>query len=132
MVHHHNPPPINRIRAKAMRKDSTRAENMLWQSIRGGKLEGFTFRRQVPLHNYIVDFICFDARVIIEVDGAQHAQSADDVRRDAFFQGEGFVTLRFWNDEIERNLDFVCLSVLECLRQRVSAGRDPSLAISNT
>ena len=115
-----------------MRKDATRAENMLWQSIRGGKLEGFKFRRQVPMHNYIVDFICFDARVIIEVDGAQHAENAADIRRDAYFQGEGFVTLRFWNEEIETNLDFVCLCVLDCLRQRQSVGRDPSLAISNT
>lgn len=132
MAHHHQPPAINRIRAKTMRKTSTLAENMLWQAIRGGKLEGFKFRRQVPLHNYILDFICFDAKLIIEVDGAQHAESDADSKRDAFFRGEGFVTLRFWNDEIEKNLDFVCLCVLDCLRGRMSVERDPSLAISNT
>lgn len=132
MAHHHTPPDINRARAKAMRKDSTRAENMLWQVLRGGKLEGFKFRRQVPIHNYILDFVCFDAKVIIEVDGAQHAESNGDARRDAYFRGEGFVTLRFWNEDIERNLDFVCLSILDCLRGRLSARQDPSLAISNT
>ncbi len=132
MSHHHEPPPINRMRARAMRKDQTRAEAMLWQALRGGQLEGFKFRRQVPLHNYIIDFVCFDAKVIIEVDGAQHADSDGDVRRDAYFRSVGFETLRFWNDEIEKNLDFVCLSVLDCLRGRVSVGRDPSLAISNT
>ncbi|QCI97637.1 endonuclease domain-containing protein [Agrobacterium larrymoorei] len=132
MPHNHEPPPINRTRARAMRKDSTRAENLLWQVLRGGKLEGFKFRRQVPMHNYVLDFVCFDAKVIIEVDGAQHADSDADARRDAYFRGEGFVTLRFWNDEIERNLDFVCLCVLDYLRGRQSVGRDPSLAISNT
>ena len=132
MAHHYKPPPINRARAKTMRRDSTRAENMLWQVLRGGKLEGFKFRRQVPMHNYILDFVCFDAKVIIEVDGAQHADSNADARRDAYFRSEGFVTLRFWNDEIERNLDFVCLCVLDYLRGRQRAGRDPSLAISNT
>jgi very-short-patch-repair endonuclease len=112
MAHHHQPPPVNRLRARTMRKDSTLAENMLWQVIRGGKLEGLKFRRQVPMHNCILDFICFDARLIVEVDGSQHALSDADRQRDAFFREQGFTTLRFWNDEIERNLDFVCLSIL--------------------
>ena len=64
------------------------------------------------MHNCILDFVCFDARLIVEVDGSQHALSDADRQRDAFFREQGFMTLRFWNDEIERNLDFVCLSIL--------------------
>ena len=113
-----------------MRQDATRAENMLWQAIRGGKLEGFKFRRQVPLHNFIVDFVCFDAKLIVEVDGAQHAESSADEKRDALLAENGFRTLRFWNDEIERNLDFVCLAILTDLQRREVA--DPSPRKSTT
>ncbi|RUM02709.1 endonuclease domain-containing protein [Rhizobium chutanense] len=112
------PPPINRSRAKAMRKDSTRAENMLWQVIRDRKLEGFKFRRQVPLGRYILDFVCFETKIIIEVDGWQHADSAADHVRDDHFRAEGFRILRFWNDEVENSLDFVCASILTHLRNR--------------
>ena len=84
------------------------------------------------MYNYIIDFVCFDAKVIMEVNGTQHAESDADIRRDAYFRGEGFVTMRLWNDEIERNLDFVCLSVLDCLRRCSRVARNPSLAISNT
>ncbi|KGD85830.1 DUF559 domain-containing protein [Rhizobium sp. YS-1r] len=108
----HEPPPINRRRARDMRMDSTRAENMLWQAIRDRKLEGFKFRRQVPLRSYILDFVCFEARLIIEVDGAQHAESKSDEVRDAFFQSQGFRVLRFWNDDVVKNLDGTVLTIL--------------------
>ncbi|MCC2609016.1 endonuclease domain-containing protein [Neorhizobium petrolearium] len=108
----HEPPPINRRRARDMRMDSTRAENMLWQAIRDRKLEGFKFRRQVPLRSYILDFVCFEARLIIEVDGAQHAESKSDEVRDAFFQSQGFRVLRFWSDDVVKNLDGTVLTIL--------------------
>jgi very-short-patch-repair endonuclease len=113
-----------------MRKDATVAENMLWQVIRGGKLEGFKFRRQVPLHNYIIDFVCFEAKLMIEVDGSQHAESETDERRDVFFRQSGFRILRFWNEEIERNLDFVCRSILSQLQSREVADPSPEKSMT--
>ena len=98
-----------------MRANATRAENILWQALRGRKLEGFKFKRQVPLDGYILDYVCFDARLIIEVDGGQHSGSTTDKERDDHFAGQGFETLRFWNDEVERNLDEVCGHILHRL-----------------
>ena len=78
-------PPKHRRFARAMRADATKAENLLWQALRAKQLEGLKFRRQVPLDGYILDFVCFEASLIVEVDGGQHSQSADDaVRRQAF------------------------------------------------
>ncbi|WP_338012941.1 DUF559 domain-containing protein [Pararhizobium polonicum] len=62
------------------------------------------------------DFVCFDARLIVEVDGFQHAENGRDLARDAFFRGEGFRILRFWNEEVVKNLDGVCLAILAELR----------------
>jgi very-short-patch-repair endonuclease len=84
--------------------------------LRNRQLEGFKFKRQVPLDGYILDFVCFDAQVIVEVDGFQHADNARDLARDAFFRGQGFRILRFWNEEVAKNLDGVCLAILAELR----------------
>lgn len=66
---------------------------------------GLKFKRQVPIDGYIVDFVCFEARLIIDVDGGRHSENAGDAARDALFEVQWFRTLRFWNDEVERNLD---------------------------
>ncbi|WP_127521235.1 DUF559 domain-containing protein [Mesorhizobium sp. Z1-4] len=105
-------PPTHRRFAREMRADSTKAENLLWQALRNKQLEGLKFKRQVPMDGYIVDFVCFDARLIVEVDGSQHAESQRDAARDSHFAAQGFRTLRFWNDEVERNLDSVCRTIL--------------------
>lgn len=102
--------------AKAMRSDATRAENMLWQAVRRSQLEGFKFKRQVPIDGYILDFVCFEARLIVEVDGAQHAESTRDARRDAYFSQQGFRTVRVWNHEVTTNLEGVCLTILTELK----------------
>ena len=109
-------PGQHRHFAKTMRTDATLAENLLWQVLRNRQLEGFKFKRQVPLEGYILDFVCFEARLIVEVDGFQHAESGRDLARDAFFHGQGFRILRFWNEEIVRNLDGACLTILSELR----------------
>ncbi|QND54271.1 endonuclease domain-containing protein [Phyllobacterium sp. 628] len=98
--------------AREMRKEATLAENMLWQAIRNKRLNGLKFRRQVPFDRYIIDFICFEARLIIELDGAQHSGSQSDLKRDAHFETKGFKTLRFWNNEILNNLDGICSHIL--------------------
>jgi very-short-patch-repair endonuclease len=110
-------PPKHRDYARAMRKDATRAENMLWQALRGKQLEGLKFRRQVPLDGYIVDFICMQARLVIEVDGGQHSESIRDEVRDAHFSNAGFAVLRFWNHEVERNLEGVCQHILHVTKK---------------
>lgn len=102
-----------------MRANSTMAENILWQALRNRQLEGFKFKRQVPLDGYILDFVCFDARLIIEVDGGQHAGRTADIRRDAYFRSEGFRILRFWNDDVTRNIDGTCLAILSELKVSV-------------
>jgi len=85
----HQPPALHRQRARQMRMDSTRPEAKLWDALRGRQLEGFKFRRQVPLKGYILDFVCFERKLIVEVDGWQHADSPHDRRRRALAQGSG-------------------------------------------
>ncbi len=89
---------------------------MLWQALRRSQLEGFRFKRQVPINGYILDFVCFEARLIVEVDGAQHAESIGDLARDAHFSKQGFRTMRVWNHEVTTNLEGVCLTILAELK----------------
>ena len=91
---------------------------MLWQQLRNRQMMTAKFRRQVPLKGYILDFVCFEAKLIVEVDGSQHAESARDQLRDAVFRVDGFRVMRFWNEEIEAGLDFVCRSIQAALRDR--------------
>lgn len=102
--------------ARAMRLDATDAERRLWQALKAKQLAGFKFHRQVPVDGYILDFVCFEARVIVEVDGSQHAESTADIRRDAHFRAHGFRIIRLWNDEVLRNLDAACLAILAELK----------------
>jgi very-short-patch-repair endonuclease len=101
-----------------MRADATKAENLLWQALRNRRLEGLKFRRQVPVGGFIADFICFEARLIVEVDGGQHFESAHDAVRERMLAERGLKTLRFWNDEVEKNLDGVCLTILKEAKAR--------------
>ncbi|MFN3505896.1 MAG: endonuclease domain-containing protein [Allorhizobium sp.] len=112
----HEPKPLARARARQMRADPTTPEAMLWRALRDRQLAGAKFRRQVPLRGYILDFVCFEARLIVEVDGGQHGDSLHDLNRDALFRAEGFRILRFWNDEILQHLDDVCRHILSELR----------------
>ena len=112
-------PPSHRSFARAMRADATKAENILWQALRNKQLEGLKFKRQVPLDGYILDFVCFDARLIVEVDGGQHNQSIADAKRDRHFELRGFKIVRFWNNEVERNIDGTCLDILAEARTRL-------------
>jgi very-short-patch-repair endonuclease len=88
-------------RAKALRQQMTDAERCLWQQLRAHRFMGLKFKRQKPLGHYIVDFMCFEAGLVVELDGGQHAeQVAYDQRRDAWLQEQGFTVLRFWNHEV--------------------------------
>lgn len=116
--------------AKTMRAVPTDSEHRLWQHLRAGRLPKFKFRRQQPLGNYIVDFVCLEARLIVELDGGQHHGSASDIARDAWLTSQGFVVLRFWNNEVFGNLEGVVERILVQLQatpspQPLSGPRPP-------
>ena len=94
--------------ARALRRQATDAESMLWKYLRSHRLNGFKFRRQVIIDPYIVDFACLEAKLIVEADGGQHVdQMAYDQRRTALLESMGFRVLRFWNHEILSELQSV-------------------------
>lgn len=99
---------MNTVRARELRNNPTEAERARWKHLRLRQLEGQKFRRQQPLGRYIVDFVCLETRLIIELDGGQHAgQGASDAERTAWLEAHGFRVLRFWNHEVLRNIDAV-------------------------
>jgi len=117
--------PKLRSFAKEQRSIPTRAEDLFWQQVRAGRFHGYKFKRQVPVAPYIVDFLCAEARVIVELDGASHdraEQRANDERRDAFLRGQGFRVLRFSNDLMLGNGNLV----LDTVRQATEAELGPS------
>jgi very-short-patch-repair endonuclease len=94
----------------------TDAERKLWFALRDRRLSGTKFRRQVPIGPFIADFASYEARMIVEVDGGQHADSVNDARRDRWFAANGFRVLRFWNNEVLKNLDGVLDRVVDVVR----------------
>ena len=98
--------------AKHLRCNMTESENKLWRYLRAHRLNGEKFRRQQPVGPYVVDFVHFGARLIVEADGGQHNDSPHDERRDAWLREQGFKVMRFWNNEIMSNLDGVLATVL--------------------
>ena len=106
-----------RLRGAAihMRREATDAEHKLWLLLRDRRLAGFKFRRQVPIGPYIVDFASFSARLIIEVDGGQHANSLRDLQRDKWFAGENFRVIRYWNHDVLLDPDAVLTDLLTYL-----------------
>jgi very-short-patch-repair endonuclease len=94
----------------------TDAEGRLWSRLRAGQLHGYRFRRQVPIGQYIVDFVSFKARLVIEVDGGQHAVAVEqDGQRTTWLKSRGFRVLRFWNNDVLREVDAVVERVREVL-----------------
>ena len=97
-----------RTRARELRNNPTDAERVLWGQLRFWQLDGYKFRRQQPLGRYIVDFVCLEKRVIVELDGGQHAQQASlDAQRDRWLRDEGFTILRFWNHDVLKDVGAV-------------------------
>ncbi|WP_339765564.1 endonuclease domain-containing protein [uncultured Hoeflea sp.] len=102
--------------ARAMRRAPTEAEQRLWGALRNRRLDRLKFRRQAPVGPYIADFICMEARLIVELDGIQHAGSVRDRTRDAELEARGFRVLRFWNDDVMRDLDVTCATIIAFAR----------------
>jgi very-short-patch-repair endonuclease len=113
-----------RTRAKAMRSEPTDAELRLWQILRGKRLSGYKFKRQVPIDRYIADFVCFSHRLIIEADGSQHVDSDHDHKRDSYLQSQGFQVMRFTNYDILTNDEGVGEMILAVL-EGYEGGADP-------
>jgi very-short-patch-repair endonuclease len=108
--------PFAQRRAKQLRADLTDAELILWQRLRWD-LPG-RWRRQEPLGRYICDFVSYQSRLVVELDGEQHVDSAHDRKRDAWLRSQGFEVLRFWNEEVYKELDDVVEVIFFAIEER--------------
>ena len=104
-----------RKNAKSMRRVMTEAELKLWNELRAHRLMNMSFRRQVPIGPYIADFVCSTYSLIVEVDGSQHASPENaeaDATRSAYLKSRGWAVLRFWNDDVLRDIEGVCQHIV--------------------
>ena len=105
---------LDHDRAGTLRRAQTDAERILWQYLRNRQLRGMKFRRQQPVGRYTVDFICQEARLIVEADGGHHNEdsaAARDVERTRFLEQAGYCVLRFWNNEVQQNIEGVLVVI---------------------
>jgi very-short-patch-repair endonuclease len=105
--------------ARRLRRAQTDAEGKLWQRLRGGQLGGAKFRRQHPIGPYITDFCCLERGLIVELDGAQHVEQAEqDGERTSFLEGAGYRVIRFWNNAVLREEESVVMAIAQALAER--------------
>jgi very-short-patch-repair endonuclease len=105
--------PAARDDARRLRKDMTEAEKRLWYRIRNRQLSDHQFRKQVPLGSYIADFCCLKERLVIELDGGQHAEITEhELKRRAWMEANGYRVLRFWNNEVFENIEGVLETIV--------------------
>ena len=103
--------------ARTLRKRSTEAEKLLWSRLRGRRFEGIKFKREVPIGNYIVDFVALDLKIVIEVDGGLHdMRAARDAERTRILEEWGYHVVRFWNNDVLGNIDGVLDAILQELQ----------------
>jgi len=108
-----------KVKAKQLRKAMTHEEVKLWLQLKHFNRQGYHFRRQAPVDGYILDFVDFNQRLIIEVDGSQHSESEAERRdcaRDCHFEVAGFLVMRFWNFQINQEMDGVIDTILDALK----------------
>ena len=104
-------------RAKELRTNSTDAERGMWSSLRGRQFDNYKFRRQQPIGFFIADFVCFEKKLIIELDGGQHMENeSHDIERTKWLEGQGFSVLRFWNNQVLKEVDAVKSEILSALQ----------------
>jgi very-short-patch-repair endonuclease len=108
------------VHARALRRDSTEAEKRLWAILRNRKLDGWKFRRQVPIDSFIVDFCCVKARLIVELDGGHHADEKEhyDDLRTRQLKTFGFRVIRFWNGQVLQETEGVILEISRMLNAK--------------
>src|SRR6516165_6634756 len=112
------PSPGARDRAWTLRRTMTEAERRLWQMLRSRQTQGWRFRRQVPIGRFIADFVCHQARLIVEIDGGQHDPTSEkEASRTRFLEAEGYRVLRFWNNEVLDNREGVRATIADAMHQ---------------
>jgi very-short-patch-repair endonuclease len=108
-----------RYRARDLRNNATDAERALWRALKGRQLQGFRFRRQVPIGKYIADFVCPQARLVVELDGGQHVEQMQyDSARTVVLAALGYRVLRYWNDDVLLRIDSVVDDIYRHLMAR--------------
>ncbi len=106
--------------ARRLRHEETKAERRFWNAVRDRRLDGWKFRRQIPRGNFIVDFVCLEAHLVVELDGGQHntpEHEAKDQARIEWLENNGYRVLRFWNNEVFENLEGVLTVVTNALSE---------------
>jgi len=110
--------------AKTLRRNLTDAEQKLWYHLRAHRFMGRKFKRQKPLGRYVVDFICLEEKLIIELDGGQHTESLEyNHERDAWLRSEGYTVLRFWNNELMNETEGVLERIRLALSSKVASSQ---------
>ena len=104
-----------RQKARRLRQSSTHSERRMWSALRDRRLSRYKFRRQHPIGHYIVDFACTEYRLVIELDGSQHADDPADIRRTAWLESQGWRVIRFWNNDVLANTSGVTETILRAL-----------------
>lgn len=114
-------------RARDLRKKQTEAEKKIWQHFRNREVSGYKFRRQHVIGSYIVvDFVCLSRKLIVEIDGSQHVETAKyDAKRTEFLESKGFAVIRFWNNDVLINTDAVMQKIYAALTQSPSPQPSP-------
>ncbi len=107
-------------RARKLRQGGNQAEALLWLELKISKLGGHKFTRQFPIGPYFADFCCRKSKLVIEIDGSQHAYSQHDRKRDAFMRSSGYSILRFWNHDVLKHRASVCETTLAALEGRLA------------
>ncbi len=115
----------NRIQRK-LRINMTDAEQALWRRLRGCQIKDYKFRRQHPFGDFILDFVCLEAKLVVEVDGGQHNESTGDVRRDQMLENAGFRVMRFWNNQVLNEIESVVEAIwLELEKHKLTPPPSP-------
>ena len=118
--------PVLLSRARAMRHEPAPAEERLWQHLRNRRLGGFKFRRQTPRHAFVVDFLCHECKLVVELDGGSHGErTQEDAARTQILQRDGLQVVRFYNSDVNEHLDVVLEAILRACESR-STPRAPS------
>jgi very-short-patch-repair endonuclease len=111
---------MNTTKARELRNNSTDAERRLWQKLKRRQIAGVKFRRQQPIGPYIVDFVCFERRVAVEVDGGQHSEQLhQDEQCTHWLEAQGYRVLRFWNNDVLANTEDVAQAVFDEVEKRI-------------
>jgi very-short-patch-repair endonuclease len=123
-------PPVRRQispHAGRLRRDATDAEQRLWMALRNRQIADAKFRRQATLGRYVVDFLCAETNLVVEVDGGQHTPAAD-AARSSWLQAQGYVILRFWNNDVLENLEGVVAVIEAALQKKTLTQPSPAKA----